>query len=240
MLEARKFLFITPRQHILITSFFMIATIANIYLLYLFATQPAYDSLMQPAFDLLKLILTGFAFWGLIFLYASSNSPERIRRETSRFFAEDLLRAFTDNGYNATNPNKKVNLLRNKAGYALFSITDRKITNFYVWCVLNVYRLEVGFLLPPKFANNYQEVYQSTIKGFDQNEVRLETFGVQKQDIDGALEKPESFHELFTLRRLKEDFLFDAALRTYMANCIIGDSRSLITEIQRQMDKTTV
>lgn len=236
MLEVRKFLFITPRQHIWITSSFIIATISNIYLLYLFATQQTYNFLFQPAFDLLKLILSGFAFWGLVLLYASSNSPERIRRETSHFFAKDVLHAFNDNGYNATNTNKKVILLRNKAGNALFSITDSNIPKFYVWCVLNVYRLEVIFLLPPEFANDYQNVYQATIKGFDQNEVRLETFGIQKHDLDGTLEKPESFHELFTLRRLKENFLFDAAIRTYIANCIIGDVRSLITEIQRQMD----
>ena len=238
MLEERKLLFITSGQRITITIIFIGAILALGFLIYLSLFFPSISSLTPPLFDVLKLFLTGFAFWGLVLLYASSNSPERIRSETLRFFSNDLLQAFSNNGFRNTNTGRgrEIQLLLNRSGIAVLSIADEGRVVLYVWAQLNVFKLQIVFHLPPQFAPNYQEVYQRSIIGFERDGVSLDTFGTRTQNIEGVLKEPESFLELYVLRKLQEDFLFNAAARTYIANVIYGDTSSLFQETRSHED----
>ena len=235
MLEERKLLFITSGQRITITIIFVGAILTLGFLIYLSLLSPLISNLTQPLFDVLKLLLTGFAFWGLVLLYASSNSPGRIRSETLRFFSNDLVGAFSNNGFRNTNTGhgREIQLLFNESGIAVLSVVGEGQVVLYVWAQLNVFKLQMVFLLPPKFAPNYQEIYQESIIGFKRDGITLDTFGIQTQDIEGVLKKPEPFLKLYVLRKLQEDFLFNAAARTYIANVIFGDTRSLFVETQR-------
>jgi len=236
MFEERKLLFITPGQRITITILFVGAILALGILIYLSLFSPTFSNVTQPLFEVLKLFLTGFAFWGLVLLYASSNSPGRIRSETSRFFSNDLVQAFANNGFQNTHTGqgKELQLLFNQSGMAVFSVMEGGRVVLYMVALLNVFKLQIVFLLPAKFASNYQDVYHDSIIGFERDGIALDTFGTKTHDIDGLLKKPETFLELYVLRKLQEDFLFNAAARTYIANVIFGDTRSLFNETQRQ------
>src|SRR5690606_13992364 len=119
-----------------------------LFAIYRAASNPEAARLLQPSVDILKLILTASAGWGLIVLYASSNSQNRISKETSRFFHDDVMGAFRDNGFSTVLPAHEgfgVELVKNKAGTAIFALSSHGKTVLLFWCRLNVYELSIVF-----------------------------------------------------------------------------------------------
>ncbi|HUH61211.1 MAG TPA: hypothetical protein VL001_14190 [Candidimonas sp.] len=235
MVDGKKFLFLSNRQRTTITAIFICMLTLCSIAIYLAASKPALISLLQPSVELLKLILAGSGGWGLIVLYASSNSQNRIKKETLRFFDQDITNTFHENGYSTTPATNGlgVQLIRNMAGSAVFALSNQGERVLLLWCRLNVYELSIVFLLPPQFAHQYQNIYEATLKGFERTGTAVDCFGVQTHDVDGGLPTAEEFLELYVYRRLPPDFLFDAASRMYAANQIYGDARSFLMETIR-------
>ncbi|HVV98133.1 MAG TPA: hypothetical protein VHC92_13410, partial [Rhodanobacteraceae bacterium] len=73
----------------------------------------------------------------------------------------------------------------------------------------------------------------ATLKGFSSDNLAAKSFGLQVHDLSGVLAKPEPFLEIYVKRSLANDFLFDAAARTALANALAGDVYSFINETLR-------
>jgi hypothetical protein len=88
-------------------------------------------------------------------------------------------------------------------------------------------------LIDPSLADSYERFFQASLKGFASQDLVVRSFGVQKHDADGALPEVATFLEIYVVRKLPNDFLFDAGSRYATANSLYGDARSLAVEAAR-------
>ncbi|HVT31813.1 MAG TPA: hypothetical protein VHE32_04165 [Rhodanobacteraceae bacterium] len=236
MIDGKNLLFISSRQRIAISLLLGALLAACIVALAIAFHRSASSELIQSLTDLLKLLLTSTGVWGLIVLYASANSHERIEKETEAFLKKDVVRALqrvTSPHRSPRKPKVRLSLLHAWANVGIYEAHVAENRYAVAWCRLNVNQISTVFMLPGKYADRFEEVYDATLKGFSSDNVTAKSFGLQTHDLSGLLKKPERFLEIFVKRSLASDFLFDAAARTALANSLAGDLYSFINETTR-------
>lgn len=203
--------------------------------------KPPQDQMLHGlSADVLKIALTAWAGWVVFLLYASANSFKRIHDETTRFLTNDIPGAFAAQSSAARSPKPgdlSLTEIGRKPGRVGYRVSHGKSESIAIWCRLNVCELSIVFYLPAEFADDYKRIYQATIAGFARNEISVDSFGVQTDDVDGMLDAPMSCFEMYVVRRLGMDFLFDAAARTYVAQALCGDARSFLIETERERER---
>lgn len=94
------------------------------------------------------------------------------------------------------------------------------------WCNLNVNEFACVFMLPAEYAYNYELVYSATLSGFARRGIEITSFGIVSKSFDG--QPPQRCLELYLVRTLGPDFLFDAGARVQLAQSLWGDLRSFL------------
>lgn len=234
MIEDRKVFYISKRQRTAVTLVVGGAILLFGLLLVCTVATPSLQHAVSPVAELLKLSLTGAAVWLLIVMYASANSAERISKETDAFFDEDLRRAFNNAGFvdAASGDGTTVELLRNSAGTCMVR-TVRGLRTVILWCNLNVNRISVVYLLDAEFESAWESTFIASVKGLKAQGLSVEEFGTNTHDADGALPHASRHFELYSVRALPDDFLFNAAARYALAANLVGDARSFLIETER-------
>ncbi|MHB8949079.1 MAG: hypothetical protein ACYC4S_08450 [Rhodoferax sp.] len=238
MIETKKFIFLSNRQRHVVSFLLGFVLLAAIGLLVATRLWFQDQEIKLLSIDLIKLAVTAWGAWGLILLYASANSFERINKETRNFLERDIRRAFDTSALkidkvaiDPINEGLKLNLVvqtRNSAVYEFVSGTGFSI-HFY--CKLNVYDLAILVFLPEAHASNYKNIYETSLKYLEDNGIKVMFMGVFEERWLPAKQKRL---QIQILRSLGDDFLFDAARRTYVADLIFGDLRAFLVRAQRE------
>jgi hypothetical protein len=100
MIETKKFIFLSRRQRHAVSWLLGLLLIGSVGLLISSKVWAPDPELKMLSIDLIKILVTAWGAWGLILLYASANSFERINKETENFLVQDLPRAFTTSAQN--------------------------------------------------------------------------------------------------------------------------------------------
>lgn len=238
MIETKKFIFLSKRQRNAVILLLGCVLLVSIGLLIATKLWFQDQEIKLLSIDLIKLAVTAWGAWGLILLYASANSFERISNETKNFLEKDIRRAFDtsalkiDNvAIDPLNEGLKLNLVvqtRNSVVYEFVSGTGFAI-HFY--CKLNVYDLVILVFLPERHASNYKSIYETSLKYLEDNGIKVMPMGVFEERWLPAKQKRL---QIQILRSVGDDFLFDAARRTYVADLIFGDMRAFLVRAQRE------
>jgi hypothetical protein len=230
MLETKKFIFLSRRQRNGVSFLLGTLLVISIALLLLAKLKFQDQEVKALSIDLIKLTVTAWGAWGLILLYASANSFERISKETSIFLEQDISRAFSmptlQMGNHAIDPlNLGLNLKIIAENYqsAIYEFSNPQGFSIHFHCRLNVYDLTVLIYLPPDHADKYQKIYETSLAYLQENGVKVMPMGVFESH---WLEDKEKRFQIQIIRSVGDDFLFDAAKRVYLAGCIFGDIRA--------------
>jgi hypothetical protein len=243
MIETKKFIFLSRRQRHAVSWLLGLLLIGSVGLLISSKVWAPDPELKLLSIDLIKILVTAWGAWGLILLYASANSFERINKETENFLVQDLPRAFTTSaqnvGRNAIDPlNQGLGLrlivqTRNSVIYEFKSGTGFAI-HFY--CKLNVHDLSILVYLPAHHAANHAHIYQTSLKYLEDNGIKHNVMGVFEER---WLPDHQQKFQIQILRTMGDDFLFDAAQRSYVADLVFGDMRAFLLRAQREELKQT-
>ena len=238
-MDAKKFLFLSSAQRWTITFSLLFLISGSIYGLLFSSSFPTLTNLSEGSLEVLKLLLTASAAWVLILLYASSNSFARIEKETLRFLVNDLSRpsqryervhGFQMQELETSAPvsMKRLNVDRTSVTYQI-SNTDGDC--LHMWCNLNVNEFACVFMLPAQHQERYKQIYSATLAGFKRRGLEVTCFGLVPHTFGS--ESQQNFMELYVLRNLPADFLFDAGARVQLAQTLWGDVRSFMVSAAR-------
>ncbi|MEC5217587.1 hypothetical protein RCH09_002545 [Actimicrobium sp. GrIS 1.19] len=238
MFETRKFIFLSSGQRRFVSVGLAGFLIVAISLLVMTKLRWHDLEIKALSIDLIKFAVTAWGGWGLILLYASSNSFNRIQHETKKFLYEDIPRAFgaalvkqgdalgtsvVQDGFGlkvvSENQNALTFELRNASGFSIHFL-----------CRLNVRDLAILIFLPDAHSANYQKIYETSLSFLEDSGCKVKYMGVFGER---WLPENERRMQLHIQRDVGDDFLFDAAKRTYAAQCIYGDLRAFSIRAQR-------
>lgn len=238
MIETKRFIFLSSRQRNVVTFLLGFVLLISISLLAITARWHEDRDIKLLSIDLIKMALTAWGAWGIILLYASANSFERISKETKNFLEKDIQRAFNtsalkvDNvAIDPLNDGMKLHVVvqtRNTVIYEFVSGTGFAI-HFY--CRLNIYDLVILVYLPEGHESNCQSIYGTSLKYLEDSGIKVMVMGVFEERWLPATQKRL---QIQISRSLGDDFLFDAAKRTYVADLIFGDLRAFLLRAQRE------
>lgn len=239
MIEAKKFIFLSRWQRNAVSTVLGTLLLISSVLLYLCKTSLQDPEIKLMSIDLIKLTVTAWGAWGLILLYASSNSFSRIDKETLAFLKDDLSRPFllassqaqaTDLKSEPTGDTPQLRLISESyqgVKYA-YGIDSFKI---YFLCRLNVQELSVLVYLPAKHEKDCETIYKTSLSYLrEKSETKVTLMGVNDA---GWLEPGQKRFELQIFRLLSEDFLFDASKRIYISSGVFGDIRAFFLRARK-------
>lgn len=243
-MDAKKFLFLSSAQRWVI-SLALLGLVVVAMAGFWWAPQlrgPA--ELGAASLELLKLLLTAAAAWVLVLLYASSNSFERIEKETVRFLTRDLCRpgrplaqidgiALRELEASAPMAMRRVSAERTSVTY---EVKNAQGDMLHLWCNLNVNEVACVFMLPEQHAADYQRIYGAALSGFTRRGVEVTCFGKVPHSFEG--EPVREYLELYLVRELASDFLFDAGARVRLAQSLWGDLRAFLVCAARERETT--
>ena len=233
-MDAKKFLFLSSAQRWAISLGLLGLVALSLAGFFLAPRLPALPDLGTASLELLKLLLTAAAAWVLVLLYASSNSFERIEKETVRFLTRDLCRpgrplaqidgiALRELETSAPMTMRRLSAERTSVTY---EVQNAEGDRLHLWCNLNVSEFACVFMLPGEHAAQYEQVYGATLAGFARRGLEVTCFGLVSHRFD---DQPARDHlELYVVRNLAPDFLFDAGARVQMAQSLWSDLRSFL------------
>lgn len=237
MIETKKFIFLSSRQRRWVSWLLGFLLFLAIFLLVMFSRFFQDAEIKALSIDLVKLFLTAWGGWGLILLYASSNSYNRINAETMAFMEVDIPRAFASAkvqmGNRPMDPldqglELEIVVKTNQA--TVYRFTDSSGFTIYFYCRSNVYDMTVLLYLPVEPADNFEEIYKTSLAYLRDNNVKVMPMGVYDMN---WTDTPDKRFVIQIIRSVGEDFLFDAAKRAYLANCIYGDVRAFFLRARR-------
>jgi len=233
-MDAKKFLFLSSVQRWAISLGLLSLVALSLAGFFLAPRFPALPDLGTASLELLKLLLTAAAAWVLVLLYASSNSFERIEKETVRFLTRDLCRpgrplaqidgiALRELEASAPMKMRQISAERTSVTY---EVQNAEGDRMHLWCNLNVSEFACVFMLPGEHAARYEQVYGATLAGFARRGLEVTCFGLVPHRFD---DQPARDHlELYVVRNLSPDFLFDAGARVQLAQSLWSDLRSFL------------
>jgi hypothetical protein len=245
-MDAKKFLFLSASQRWIISIALNVAIAISLFGIFFAHKFPEIQALSTTSLEVLKLLLTAGAAWVFVLLYASSNSFARIEKETLRFLTADLRRPSIPVGLSVNDIKTSaieadasvkmqcISMDRTSVTYKLSSSTGCSI---YLWCNLNVNEFACIFILPEDHANNYKQIYAATLKGFARRGLDVTNFGLVGHKFEQG--KTINYLELYVVRDLEADFLFDAAARVRVSQLLWGDLRSFLVCAERHTEKST-
>ena len=105
--------------------------------------------------------------------------------------------------------------------------------NIHFYCRSNIYEMVVMLYLPTEpaeSAEKSEEIYKTSLAYLRDSNVKVSPMGVYDMNWTNAPEKRLVFQ---IIRSAGEDFLFDAAKRAYLANCIYGDVRAFFLRARK-------
>lgn len=230
MLETKKFIFLSSRQRTGVSCLLGVLLLISIALLLFTKFKFQDQEIKALSIDLIKLTVTAWGAWGLILLYASSNSFERISKETRIFLEQDIPRAFSmsaiqvgNNVLDPLNSGLKLKIIAETHQSAIYEFSNDKGFSIHFHCRFNVYDLTVLIYLPADHAFAYQKIYETSLSYLQESGVKVMPMGVFESH---WLQSKENRFQIQIIRSVSEDFLFDAAKRVYLAGCIFGDIRA--------------
>ncbi len=107
-----------------------------------------------------------------------------------------------------------------------YQVQNAESDPVHLWCNLNVSEFACVFLLPGEHAERYEQVYGATLAGFARLGLEVTCFGLVPHRFD---DQPERDHlELYVVRNLAPDFLFDAGARVQLAQSLWSDLRTFL------------
>jgi hypothetical protein len=219
MNEIRQFLFLSRFQRSFVTAILATVFLSGIALIY-FAINGKVDAELKTlGIDLLKMSLTGSAAWSAVLLYTSSNSYERVQKETKQFFLTDIPREFRETEI-------KLGLLQLKSNKVIYRATLANLKPIIFMCRLTQTNIEFLIFLPKEDLNLIDKKYKHNISFWERNAVNVAKYGLTKADWVGGEEK--EYFEISAIRPLPGQFIFDAASRSHYASLIFGDAASFL------------
>ncbi len=230
MIETKKFIFLSSLQRKWVSYLLGFLLLFAVGLLVTY-TRFVHDQEMKVlSIDLIKLFVTAWGGWGLILLYASSNSYKRINAETMAFMEIDIPRAFVsakvqlkNRPVDPTDLGLELETIINTNQATVYRFSDGTDFNIYFYCRSNIYDMTVMLYLPADSVERSEEIYKTSLTYLRDSNVKVTSMGIYDMNWTDTVERRLVYQ---IIRSVGEDFLFDAAKRAYLANCIYGDVRA--------------
>lgn len=237
MIETKKFIFLSSRQRRWVSWLLGLLLLLSIVLLVTFSKFYQDAEIKTLSIDLVKLLVTAWGAWGLILLYASSNSYNRINTETMAFMEVDIPRAFSsakvqrgDRPMDPVDEGLALDIVVNTNQATVYRFSDSAGFNIHFYCRSNIYEMVVMLYLPAEPAEKSDDIYKTSLAYLRDSNVKVSPMGVYEMNWTDTPEKRLVFQ---IIRPAGEDFLFDAAKRAYLANCIYGDVRAFFLRARK-------
>jgi hypothetical protein len=224
MPDIKQFLFLSKTQKILVSVVLLISFVTAIALIYLSKKQHLDPDFKTLGIDLVKMTLTASAAWVTVLLYASSNSYERINKESGLFLKTDVTRAFQCSGY-------KISISSSTSNQAIYKVEKENLIPLLFLCRLSLTNIEFLAFLPKTHAKSANEIYKNTLDYWEINSVKISNYGVNQAVWRN--EKNVEYLEISGIRDIPPQFLFDAGHRSHYADSILGDAKSFITNLNK-------
>lgn len=238
MFETKKFIFLSRTQRIAVS--FLLGMVLFVSIGMLIGSKFAFQDqeIKNLSIDLIKLSVTAWGAWGLILLYASANSFERIKKETKSFLEDDIPRAFNastlqvnDKPIDPLNADLKLEIIAETHQTAIYKFTNGNAYSIHFYCKLNVFDLSILIYLPEQHEARHELIYEKCMSFLKESKVNATFMGVFASQ--WLTDKPKHL-QIQIVRSLGEDFLFDAAKRAYVAGCIYGDMRAFLLRAENE------
>jgi hypothetical protein len=123
---------------------------------------------------------------------------------------------------------------RNSVGY---EFTNAEGFSIHFICRLNVFELTTLVFLPAEHEPNYLTIYKTCLSYLEEGGLKPMMMGIFPEKWLAQNEKRLQIH---FVRKLGEDFLFDAARRCHIADSLFGDMRAFLVRARNEISKTKI